>query len=300
MSDEPQLLVRKFEATISDDGDGRTIEGLVIPYNVRQTVADPPDFQPYQEEILPGAFRGATKAPHRVLLDFEHYGATFDAVGSMGSIAGTLGWATELEETDRGLRGSFRVGKNPDGDKALELVNAGVLTGFSAAFKPLRSTRSENGVMQRIKAHLDRVSLCRVGAYEQAQVLAVRSKQVLEEMRPVSLDPALAQSLGRFVNMPEGVLLLRAFTEQPWDGSPARFASTADYCAACAIDDNPTGADKVQALCHLPFKEPNGDININAVRNALARVDQVQTTQESRDRARRMLERMLAEFDNRP
>ncbi len=200
----PELLYRRFEATIVEDGDGRTIEGQVIPYNTRSRVSDPPDFTPYDEEILPGAFRASVKAPNRVLLDFEHYGATNDAIGSMGSIAGTLGWAVDLEERPDGLYGTFRVGNHPDGDKALELVRAGVLAGFSAAFKPLRSLRSAGGVMQRAKAHLDRVSLCRVGAYETAKVMAVRA-QVLPAPEPLlPFDPDLAAGIASFgLTVPE-------------------------------------------------------------------------------------------------
>lgn len=201
---EPELVVRTFRAEIASDGDGRTIEGLVIPYDVPQTVSDPPAFEPYQETVARGAFRSVTNAPNRVLLDFEHYGALLnDALGSMGSIAGTLGHAVELAERPDGLYGRFRILRGSDGDKALELAHEGVLGAFSAAMKPLRSTRLRNGVVQRLKVHLDRVSLVRVGAYPEARVMAIRSGKILEaDDYEQPLDPQLATMLARFVNIP--------------------------------------------------------------------------------------------------
>lgn len=198
----PDLLLRVFQADVVANFPKREIEGLVIPFDVVTRVSDPPDFRPYDESVRAGAFRNIVNAASRVLLDFEHYGAMSDALGSMGSIAGTLGHARHLEETSGGLYGAFRVLRGSDGDKALELAEEGVLTGFSAAMKPLRSVRTVQGVVERVKVHLDRVSLCRVGAYEQARVMAVRSDQVVdEEDLPVPLDPDLASRLSRFVSL---------------------------------------------------------------------------------------------------
>ncbi len=205
---EAAILVRTFDTALSVAGDGRTIEGLVVPYNVKARVSDHGVGIAYDESFAPGAFRAATGAPNRVLLDFEHYGAQFDAVGSMGSLSGTLGWAEAFEETPEGLIGRFRVGSHQDGDKALELVHAGVVKAFSVAFKSLKSLRTPDGAMQRVRAHLDRVSLCREGAYPQAQVLAVRTAPAVEETEmPLRFDSQLAEGLARWFQVPD--LLLR-------------------------------------------------------------------------------------------
>lgn len=67
-----------------------------------------------------------------------------------------------------------------------------------------------------------------------------------------------------------------AVTNKPWDGSASRFASTADYCDSCLINENDgPRSGWVQAKCKLPVKEPNGDVNANALRNAAARINQV-------------------------
>jgi len=62
-----------------------------------------------------------------------------------------------------------------------------------------------------------------------------------------------------------------ASTSKPWDGSASRWPDTASFCDSCAYNGN-TGdrADWVQAQCKLPFKEPNGDINTNALGAASA------------------------------
>lgn len=61
-----------------------------------------------------------------------------------------------------------------------------------------------------------------------------------------------------------------AVTDKPWDGSASRWPDTDAYCQSCLIDTNAAGQDKVQANCKLPYKEPNGDINSNALGAAAA------------------------------
>jgi HK97 family phage prohead protease len=188
-ADRP-TLVRTFEVTLQEDGDGRTVEGVCVPFNRAAQVADAPDYQPYLEAFMPGAFKAATRAPNRVYLDFEHH---------LG-IGSVLGHGVELAERDDGLYGKFRVLEHPDGDKALSMIREKVLTGMSIMFQPLRS-QTVDGVVQRVRAHLDRVSLCRVGAYPEAQVLAVRTASILDDV-PARFDPELAARLARFVNVP--------------------------------------------------------------------------------------------------
>lgn len=60
-------------------------------------------------------------------------------------------------------------------------------------------------------------------------------------------------------------------TNQKWDGSASQYPDTPSYCDASLINLN-TGdrADWTQANCKLPIKEPNGDINTNALPAAAA------------------------------
>lgn len=190
---DQKIVVRTFDISPTIEGEGRTVEGLVIPYGKSSLVNDHDGSPSYEEEWVKGAFRTNVKAPNRVLVNFEHYGARYDdVVVSGGSIGGALGHGVELEERDDGLHGKFRILNDADGDKALELIKAKVITSFSVAAKPLRSTRSISGTVQRIKAHLDWVSLARVGAFEEAQIMAVRTALPEDEQLP-NFDPELAK-----------------------------------------------------------------------------------------------------------
>jgi len=150
------------------------------------------------------SFERATKAPNRVLLDFEHH------VG----ISDVLGHGVEFEERDGGLIGKFRVDEGSDGDKALRLIAKDVLRGASVMFKSLaKPIVSPSGVVQRVKVHLDRVSLCRIGAYETAQVLAVRTQPIIPAAQaPIPFDPVLASNIAKYATVPDGLKPLEAST----------------------------------------------------------------------------------------
>lgn len=181
-ADRP-ILARTVELT-EIATDGRNVEMLCAPFDVPAIVSDPTNPQPYEEEFARGAFDGALKAPNRVLLEFEHWHP---------GLSGVIGHGSSLEARDDALYGRFRVTEHPDGDKALQLIKDGVLTAASVFFAPIRSARSATGVMRRLRVHLDRVALCREGAYPQAQVLAVRSAPILsDDERVPAFDPELA------------------------------------------------------------------------------------------------------------
>ncbi|HPC93149.1 MAG TPA: hypothetical protein PLJ74_12990 [Myxococcota bacterium] len=84
------------------------------------------------------------------------------------------------------------------------------------------------------------------------------------------------------------------FTDAPWS-SPESELSAEDYCAVCLIDLN-EGEEKVKGKCKLPVRStPNGPYNKNAIRNAIARINQVQAPPEERRKAARKLRRLAAE-----
>lgn len=88
---------------------------------------------------------------------------------------------------------------------------------------------------------------------------------------------------------------LEEFTDKPWNGSASRFKDTNDYCRSCLIDENEPGSDKVQGKCHLPIREPNGGpVNKAALRNAAARLNQVQASASSKKSARSRLSSLMS------
>lgn len=84
------------------------------------------------------------------------------------------------------------------------------------------------------------------------------------------------------------------FTNTPWD-SPESELSAEDYCAVCLIDMN-EGAEKIKAKCKLPVRStPDGPYNKNAIRNAIARLNQTQAPPDERKKAARKLLRLAQE-----
>ncbi len=299
-----EVLVRTF-AVESQALDGRTLTVRVVPFDEVATVADPPDFRPYQEQFVPGVFERQMNAAHRVRLRTDH--ASIDASGARKSgVVGVVGRGVSLRESSGGVEAEFRFLNTPEADTALELVKDGGYDGVSAEFAPIRNTRTKDGVMQRVKAHLDSVALAVGPAYSKAEILALREEPVTidESMLPPAPDQVLIDrmmSLGIRVPEEMTLMLARAYTEIAWDGAASRFSTAEAYCAASAIDLNPSGGPKTKSACHLPYKEPTGEINVNGVRAALSRIgqgDPQDATQAERDTAKATLERILNSFNS--
>lgn len=184
-----QIFTREVPIDLAEF-DGRNLEARIVPYNTVATVSD--GGPTYKEMFLPGAFGPQLRAANRVdvLLNFEHRQSIGDVVGR----------GTSLRDENDGLYGSFRVLDHADGDKALELVNAGVLGGMSVEFAAVRS-RTVDGVVQRQSARIRNVALCRSPAYEDARVLAVRQAdedaEEEQEREVIVLPPLLPASFDR-------------------------------------------------------------------------------------------------------
>jgi Escherichia/Staphylococcus phage prohead protease len=166
---------------------GRDVYGRVVPYGSTAEVADetPAGVRVYREQFELGAFSRAGKAPNRVAFTHEH-GET---------LPDQLGHATELLERADGLYGTFRVTAGPLGDHALQLVRDGDLRGLSVLARTLGESKRRGGVVIRTACHLIAVGLTRKPSYTGAEVLAVRSREVLEReyLRPnAELDARLA------------------------------------------------------------------------------------------------------------
>lgn len=69
-----------------------------------------------------------------------------------------------------------------------------------------------------------------------------------------------------------------AYTSDKWDGSASNYKDTDSYCAACLIDTNKPGEKKTQNNCKLPVKEPDGDVNTNALSAALGALNGARNT----------------------
>lgn len=160
-----EQLIRSFTPDLevrsaAKGGDGRTIEGIAVPYAQRQQIN--PELV---EQFARGAFNHQLRAPNRVRLARDHV-----------MLGGTvIGKAIELRDDAAGLWGAWRVSATPVGDETLTLVRDGVLDELSVGFQERQNRVIAGGVVERVKADLFEVSVVLQGAYGQgAAVTGVR------------------------------------------------------------------------------------------------------------------------------
>jgi HK97 family phage prohead protease len=186
---ERPLIRRTFAAQVTP-GDGRTVDVRLVPFGERiqhnDGLGGVPRGQMYEEEWMPGVFDHQLNAAHRVLANVEHEPGFGGVVGK--------GVALRAVPND-GYHLELRILDGPDGDKLLQLVPE-PLDMVSLEAKPVKSVRSEAGVVQRVKANLMGVAFTRFGAYSGAKVLAVReeAEQLIDEAYlPLDMDPDLLE-----------------------------------------------------------------------------------------------------------
>jgi HK97 family phage prohead protease len=168
---ERPFLVREF--TVADVAvEGRTVDVRLVPFGEVARVADPPKWEPYEEEWMPGCFDHQLGAANRVHARYGHSPHAIDVVGH----------GIELRAVERdGYHISTKIHQTVQGDTALELLRDGALPCVSLEARPVRSVRTAAGVVQRMKANLRGFAFCQQGAFSGAQVLAIREPAVIED-----------------------------------------------------------------------------------------------------------------------
>lgn len=166
---------------VRSGGDGRTIFGIVVPYDAPTRIDDK-----LVETFARGAFNHQLKAPSRVKLAREHVMLGGKLIGS----------ATLLRDDSAGLYAELRASKTPDGDETLELVKDNALDQLSVAFRERQNRRLGGGVTQRVKADLFEIAVVMEGAYgELAAIAGVRSKQKPQAAMDLDLRAAAGEYL---------------------------------------------------------------------------------------------------------
>jgi HK97 family phage prohead protease len=152
----PLLEVR----SAAKGGDGRTVEGIAVPYGYKQHID-----HTLTEQFAAGAFNHQLNAAFRVPFSRDHM--------SQGGVL--IGRALELRDDAMGLWGRWRVSATQSGDETLALIADGVLSELSVGFRERENRREPDGTITRVRADLREVSVVLAGAYgEHASVLAVR------------------------------------------------------------------------------------------------------------------------------
>lgn len=155
----PELEVK----TRGQGGDGRTVFGIVVPYDAPVQID-----AKLREQFARGAFNNQLKAAHRVPFFRGHF-----LDGSGGTL---IGRATALRDDPLGLYGELRISNTAAGEETLELIRDGVLNEMSVGFRERQNRRLPGGVTERVTAELLEVAMVLQGAYgELASAAGVRS-----------------------------------------------------------------------------------------------------------------------------
>jgi len=216
---ERPVLRREFQAT-DIAVEGRTVEVRVVPFGEVARVADPPSWEPYDEEWMPGCFDHQLNAASRVHAKYGHSEHVVDVVGH--------GISLRAEPGD-GYHISTKIHQTLQGDTALELLRDGALPCVSLEAVPVKTVRTAQGVKQRVKAHLEGFAFCRQGAFAGAQVLAIREEVVDEvvvdaALMPVDMDPELVERCRRL-----GIALPQRYEAHPANaGTPDESGTPGD------------------------------------------------------------------------
>jgi HK97 family phage prohead protease/HK97 family phage major capsid protein len=153
------------------EGDGRTLEGRIVPYGETITLGDS------QEAFAPGVF--SEVEPGDVVLLWQH-----DTTAPIGRM-------TILREEEDGAYGTFRLADTERAREARSLISEGVIRGLSVGFQP-DQTQNQKGVRTHVKARLRETSLVTFPAYPTAGVLAVREEERMDEPE-VMVDEAIPE-----------------------------------------------------------------------------------------------------------
>ena len=105
-----ERIVRTFPSSFVERADGRTIEALVVPYNMPTVLSDNGGPR-YEETWRYGAFEEQIRAADgpKVFVNVEHE----------QGIRGVVGHGIQLREEPNGLHGVFELHESEDGRKAL-------------------------------------------------------------------------------------------------------------------------------------------------------------------------------------
>jgi HK97 family phage prohead protease len=163
-----ELITRDVAAVlhIRDDGDGRTLAGPLLPWNVEARVLD-------RGRLVVEVFERGSLAgtdPARIPLTATH-----------PRDAGTLpiGVMTELEEREDAAHGAWRVSDTALGNEVLALARDGVPLGLSVGFAEVAGGNRWSADRRRVvrtRAALDHVAVVRTAAYAGAGVTAIRAE----------------------------------------------------------------------------------------------------------------------------
>jgi phage head maturation protease len=168
--------------------DGRSLEGMIVPYGQPATVVEPDEsgkLVKYQEQFLRGSLAGMAQGfKARGMLDVPLF------IGHQESFQNRIGFATGLQDREDGAWASFRIYDDSNLVKIQSMLRESH-TGLSIAFRDTRQPRLINGVISRVQVFVGHVAATPVPTYAGAGITAIRSTDDQEAPRP-ALDAVRA------------------------------------------------------------------------------------------------------------
>lgn len=170
------VIQRALPVELEPTGDGWTLYGRAVPYNVDQDVTDDGKIH-YLERFAPGAFaRDAGRGAHWVNLFVGHSGDDGDRY---------LGRCIDIQDRQDGLYTAFRVNRE---HPLAEEARSGELTRWSVSAHVYRTRMSvTNGRDVAIREHcgLSHVAATARPQYQGAGVLVARDHQIITDAAPI-------------------------------------------------------------------------------------------------------------------
>lgn len=183
-----ELVIQRSAAALEPTGDGWTVEGLAVPYDVATEVSDDGGASTYLEAFSPGSYsRDTAKGGRWVNLMVGHQGDDGERF---------LGRCVRLAEERDGLVAAFRLDRsNPHAEEA----RAGELTGWSVSARVYKSRSVQRADGQRVVYRevcgLSHVAATPTPQYAGAGVLVSRDHELIVEASPTPRRDELAAYL---------------------------------------------------------------------------------------------------------
>lgn len=156
----------------------RLLTAVVVPYGETSRMVP----YPQGERFIAGAFRQSaaakTGARRPVLLFRAH------------DHSRAIGKAEAWRDSDSHLEGDFRIATGLLGDQIIDEVQQGLLPQVSVGFRAIRQRRGADGAREVLEAAILEASLAPLGAYEGAEVMALRTPADPAETQALLVLPA--------------------------------------------------------------------------------------------------------------
>jgi HK97 family phage prohead protease len=182
------------EVIVREEGDGRTLVGIVVPWDVATPVDSSGRFAMPNGTAWESFQRGALdKTLAEARKGIPMFGGRHPKSSATEKAAAVL---TRSEALDDGQVAEFRLLRTYEGDEALENAQARLWTGFSLGYAPVPGRTVEGTLagrkhFRRQEVRVDHVAFLRNPAYENAELLAMR--QELEAADPSAAIRARAR-----------------------------------------------------------------------------------------------------------